>query len=111
MRHHSEEIMTAQQVCLKRHQHVRQKIVYFLKRGSSYPWTLLAQLNADKFFSDIIESLIGAIFVDSASSLEDCQRFVDRIWNNSVSTTHSDRRHRNYPPKNRAGTLVWVRKD
>jgi dsRNA-specific ribonuclease len=79
MRHHSEEIMMAQQVCLKRHQDLRQEIEYSLKRGSSYPWTFLAQLNADKFFSDIIESLIGAIFVDSAGSLADCQRFVERI--------------------------------
>jgi dsRNA-specific ribonuclease len=79
MRHHSEVIMTAQQACLRRYQDLRQEIEHFLKRGNSYPWPLLAQLNADKFFSDIIESILGAIFVDSGGSLADCQRFAERI--------------------------------
>ena len=79
MRHHSEEIMTAQQACIRRHQDLRQKIEHFVKRGSSYPWPLLAQLNGDKFFSDIIESILGAIFVDSGGSLTDCHRFADQI--------------------------------
>jgi dsRNA-specific ribonuclease len=79
MRHHSQEIMAALQACLRRYQRLRRKIEHFLKRGSSYPWNLLAQLNADKFFSDLIESIIGAIFVDSGGSLVDCQRFAERI--------------------------------
>lgn len=79
MRHHSQEIVTAQQACLRRYQGLRQEIEHFLKYGGSYPWALLAQQNADKFFSDIIESVLGAIFVDSGGSLVDCQRFAERI--------------------------------
>jgi dsRNA-specific ribonuclease len=79
MRHHSQEIMAAQQACLRRHQDLRQGILNFIARGSSYPWDFLAQLNADKFFSDIIESIFGAIFVDSGGNLVDCQRFAERI--------------------------------
>lgn len=79
MRHHSQEIMAAQQACRRRHESLRQEIQNSLKRGTSYPWDLLAQLNADKFFSDLIESVIGAIFVDSGGILVYCQRFAERI--------------------------------
>ena len=79
MRHHSQEIVAAQQACLRRHHGLRQEIEHCLNHGSSYPWALLAQLNADKFFSDIIESVLGAIFVDSNGSLAQCQRFAECI--------------------------------
>jgi dsRNA-specific ribonuclease len=79
MRHHSQEIIKAQQACIERHQHLRQDIQCCLKQGKSYPWALLAQLNADKFYSDLVESILGAIFVDSDGNLADCQRFAERI--------------------------------
>jgi dsRNA-specific ribonuclease len=79
MRHHSQDIMAAQQACLRRYQNLRQKIDHSLKHGHTYPWDLLAQMNADKFFSDITESIVGAIFVDSGGSLTVCQRFTERI--------------------------------
>ncbi|ETN39979.1 uncharacterized protein HMPREF1541_04254 [Cyphellophora europaea CBS 101466] len=44
-----------------------------------YPWTHLASLRPDKFFSDIIESLIRAIYVDSKGSLDECISFLERI--------------------------------
>jgi dsRNA-specific ribonuclease len=79
MRHNSREITKAQQACLARHQQLRGEILACLKDGNSYPWVLLAQLNAEKFFSDIIESLFGAIFVDTNGSLADCELFAERI--------------------------------
>jgi dsRNA-specific ribonuclease len=36
-------------------------------------------LDAEKFFSDIIKSVFGAIFVDTGGTLADCQRFAERI--------------------------------
>jgi dsRNA-specific ribonuclease len=36
-------------------------------------------LRPEKFFSDIIESLIGAIYVDSKGSLEKCSTWLDYI--------------------------------
>jgi dsRNA-specific ribonuclease len=36
-------------------------------------------LDAEKFFSDIIESVFRAIFVDTGGTLADCQRFAERI--------------------------------
>jgi len=79
MRHHSQEITKAQQACLERHRQLRGEIRSCLTDGNSYPWVLLAQLNVDKFFSDMIESIFGAIFVDTNGSLADCEHFAERI--------------------------------
>lgn len=64
---------------LARHASFRSQITRALSHGNEYPWTLLAQINADKFFSDLIESIIGAIFVDSNGDLSACESFVERI--------------------------------
>lgn len=54
MRRHGREITEAQQACVKRHQQLRRDIERCLKDDRLYPWGLLAQLDAEKFFSDII---------------------------------------------------------
>jgi dsRNA-specific ribonuclease len=50
-----------------------------LKHASAYPWELFAKLAADKFFSDIIESVLGAMFVDSGGNLDVCNSFIERL--------------------------------
>jgi dsRNA-specific ribonuclease len=45
----------------------------------TYPWTELTALRPEKFFSDIVESLLGAIYVDSSGSLGECVAFLERI--------------------------------
>lgn len=45
-----------------------------LSEGAAYPWRLLAHLDLDKFYSDIIESIFGAIFIDSRGD-----DFLERI--------------------------------
>ena len=79
MRRHGREVTEAQQACVKRHQQLRREIERCLKYDRLYPWALLAQLDAEKFFSDIIESLFGAIFVDTGGTLADCRRFAEHI--------------------------------
>jgi dsRNA-specific ribonuclease len=36
-----------------------------LDEGNTYPWRLLAAFNPDKIVSDIVESILGAVFIDS----------------------------------------------
>src|ERR1700733_15254113 len=79
MRHHSQEITKAQQACLERYQRLRQDVEHCLKYGNVYPWPLLVGLNGDKFYSDLVESVFGGIFVDSKGSLEECRSFAERI--------------------------------
>ncbi|KAL2849896.1 hypothetical protein BJY01DRAFT_245694 [Aspergillus pseudoustus] len=84
---------------LPRHQHNRSSILAHLNIDSPpdqsapalpssspspsssypYPWTLLSALHSEKFLSDIIESLIGAIFIDSVGDMASCTAFLERL--------------------------------
>lgn len=44
-----------------------------------FPWTLLRSLNVPKVCSDIIESLLGALYLDSRGSLARCEKLLERI--------------------------------
>lgn len=79
MQYQSEGITKAQKSCEERFRQRSTEIRRHLEEGMSYPWVSLAQLSPNKFYSDIVESLIGAIYVDSQGDLSECQRFVDRI--------------------------------
>ena len=72
-------IMLAQQACVERHQQLRDQISEAIQHGTSYPWSLLIRLCADKFLSDIIESILGAIYLDSRGSIAACEGFLGRI--------------------------------
>ncbi|KAL9001364.1 MAG: hypothetical protein Q9169_000255 [Polycauliona sp. 2 TL-2023] len=72
-------VRSAQQDCLKRYGELRVPIVESLQRGTHIPWSLFARLNAPKSFSDIIESLIGAIYIDSHGSLAACEGFLETL--------------------------------
>jgi dsRNA-specific ribonuclease len=72
-------LMSAQHACIKRHRQLREKIKEAIQHGASYPWSLLIRLRADKFFSDIIESILGAIYLDSRGSIRACEGFLRRI--------------------------------
>ena len=73
------EIALARQSCLERYQDLQGEIEAALKQGLKYPWSPLSRLAAPKFFSDLIESLVGAIFVDSHGSLDACRLFLGEI--------------------------------
>jgi hypothetical protein len=40
---------------------------------------LFARLRADKFLSDIIESVLGAIFIDCGGDLDVCYSYASRL--------------------------------
>ena len=78
MRYQSPVLTKARDQCITRHRTLRATILSALHNDPAYPWQPLAELNADKFFSDIYESVLGAIFVDSGGDIEQCALFVER---------------------------------
>jgi dsRNA-specific ribonuclease len=44
-----------------------------------YPWGPLATLHPEKFLSDMIESLLGAIFIDTAGDAAACSAFLEKL--------------------------------
>lgn len=79
MRHDSPDVTEAQNRCFARYDVLRSEIETILREGRKYPWLQLTRLNLDKFLSDMIESLVGAIFVDSDGSFAACESFLARI--------------------------------
>ncbi|KAI9820606.1 MAG: Dicer-like protein 2 [Pycnora praestabilis] len=79
MRHSSPAIAKAQAACIQQHSELRVNIQYTLLQEKIYPWGKLAQLQADKFFSDIVESLLGAIYIDSFGDMTICEEICERL--------------------------------
>ncbi|KAG5289085.1 dicer-like protein [Histoplasma ohiense] len=80
MRHGTSwELTAAQQQTANQYQTLQADISEALEKSHTYPWTLLSRLHAQKFFSDLIESVLGAIFIDSHGSLDACTAFLERI--------------------------------
>ena len=50
-----------------------------LEHSTFHPWAMLKQLGVNKMFSDMIEGIIGAIFLDSGQELSACRAFSGRL--------------------------------
>lgn len=79
MRYSHNGVRISQQACFAKYKLLQGPTVEALWQGKEYPWVLLAQLDAPKYFSDIIESLLGAIYIDTSGSLAACEAFLDRL--------------------------------
>ncbi|KAL4782558.1 ribonuclease III domain-containing protein [Aspergillus varians] len=79
MRFNNPSLTSSQDAVFKRYLSLRDQIILGLRQSEQYPWQALCELNADKYFSDIVESTLGAIFVDSGGDLSACETFLERI--------------------------------
>lgn len=68
MRHGvSPEMVAMQRAARVRHLAVREELLQALWTDTRYPWALLARLRPEKVFSDVVEAVLGAIWVDCGS--------------------------------------------
>ncbi|EHA55558.1 dicer-like protein 2 [Pyricularia oryzae 70-15] len=67
-----------QQLAEERHAEMAPGIRDALEHGQRYPWDLLARLRISKVHSDVLEAVIGAVWVDSGS-LEECEKLIERV--------------------------------
>ncbi|KAJ5553757.1 hypothetical protein N7494_003135 [Penicillium frequentans] len=79
MRHDAPEIIKAQASCSERYRLLGGRIKRNLENHVSYPWAILAQLAPPKFYSDLIESTLAAIYIDSGGCMVACEEFLSRI--------------------------------
>ncbi|KAF8891292.1 hypothetical protein BD779DRAFT_1670921 [Infundibulicybe gibba] len=68
--HSSPGILMDQKHTFRRFEDRRVEITEALERGDAFPWAALTRLQAPKFFSDMVESLIGAVYLDSSGDFE-----------------------------------------
>lgn len=79
MRHDAPELIRMQASCSERYRILGDRIKGNLEHDDTYPWAMLAQLAASKFYSDLIESTLGAIYIDSGGDIVACEQFLERI--------------------------------
>ncbi len=82
MHHESPEMGRLMQKTARRHLTMRNALCEAIRFGGKYPWAALARLQVQKCFSDIFESVLGAVWVDSGS-LEECEKLLRRagiLW-------------------------------
>jgi dsRNA-specific ribonuclease len=75
----SPDMISARETALRQHAASRTAILHSLTHDSRYPWHLFASNDAPKFFSDIVESIIGAVYVDTQGDISACKEVVRRL--------------------------------
>ena len=106
MRHASPTVSLAQQECVLRYQTLHTRISSLLAYGGYYPWSVLASLAPPKPMSDMVESLVGAIYVDTQGSLPACETFLQRLGLMSYLHRAMDGRVALLHPKEELGQLA-----
>ncbi|KAF5349213.1 hypothetical protein D9756_009505 [Leucocoprinus leucothites] len=67
--HSNSRVMDDQANTHSRFRKRREELQNALEHDTLFPWAALTQLQAPKFFSDIIESILGAVFLDSGGDI------------------------------------------
>lgn len=109
MRFHSPMVAEVQRSAAARYAQQADAVGAALDTAPTYPWALLARLDCPKFFSDMFESVLGAVWLDTgdmAACRDVVERFgilrhLRRFLRDKVDLLH---------PKNKLGELVGHRK-
>ena len=110
LRSDASNLVANRNVAIAQYNAVKLRLRESLRSGRVFPWHVLAEMDAPKFLSDIVESVIGGIYVDSKGDIGACEGFLrklgilqclERILGDGVDCLH---------PKERLGILA-VEKD
>lgn len=63
----------------RQHKHAREQIINGLNKDGRFPWHLFALTDPPKFLSDIVESVIGAVYIDSHGNISACEAVIRRL--------------------------------
>lgn len=103
--HSSPVVFDQQRSTLVRYRKVKDEIEEALQHGTTFPWAALTRLQAPKFFSDMIESIVGAVYLDSHGDLDVVRRVLhnlgimqhlERILKDDVDVLHPITRLHNW---------------
>jgi dsRNA-specific ribonuclease len=67
------------QATLSAFREIQPSVLKYFESGTRFPWTLLSRLGAPKSFSDIIESILAAVFIDSKGNLGACEAVLEKM--------------------------------
>ncbi|OQV01614.1 Ribonuclease III domain-containing protein [Cladophialophora immunda] len=64
---------------LAAYEEVRSSVLASFETGKKFPWSALSRLGAPKCYSDIMESILGAVFLDSGGDLTACEAVLEKM--------------------------------
>lgn len=67
--HSSPHVLEEQTITFASFEKLENQILRAFSKSQYYPWALLTDLQAPKFISDMVESILGAVFLDSEGDL------------------------------------------
>ncbi|EPE27300.1 P-loop containing nucleoside triphosphate hydrolase [Glarea lozoyensis ATCC 20868] len=76
IRHASPSLAANMSATMARHAVLREGIKRALEEGTHFPWAKLARLEVGKWCSDVVESVLGALWVD-CGDMGVCKRFLE----------------------------------
>lgn len=77
-----------------------------LYNGQEYPWVELTTLAAPKFLGDMVEAILGAIYIDTGGDLSACEAFIGKTGVLSIVDRMLDDRVEVTYPKQRLSLMV-----
>jgi endoribonuclease Dicer len=107
--HSSPKVLEDQRDTSTRFRKNRKEIEESLSTGTVFPWAALTRLQAPKFFSDMVESIIGAIFLDSQGDIPVVRQILqnlgimpilERVVSDDVDVSHPVSRLSEWASKN-----------
>ena len=73
------QLIQAKRKSIEAFQSHRAAVEQGLEHGAEYPWPELIAMGPQKFFSDIVESVLGALYLDTHGDLSVCEAFAERL--------------------------------
>lgn len=77
--HSSHRILDDQTATFSRFKRGKGEIEQALFHGDTYPWAALTRLQAPKFYSDMIESLLGAVYLDCGGDMQVIHSVLEKL--------------------------------
>ncbi|KAK5719831.1 Dicer-like protein 2 [Elasticomyces elasticus] len=75
----SGQLLDAKQASLEAFEKCGELVEEALQAGHEYPWPDLLAMAPQKFLSDIVESVLGAIYIDTRGDLAACEVFLENL--------------------------------
>jgi dsRNA-specific ribonuclease len=79
LRQNNQGLQDAQRKFVRRYEQWKDEIFEQLETAPEYPWSDMQKLDAPKHLSDIIESIIGAMWIDADGDFAVVERFLERL--------------------------------
>ncbi|KAK4540651.1 hypothetical protein LTR36_008982 [Oleoguttula mirabilis] len=102
----SGQVVRAKQASLDTYERLRRPVKAALRDGKEYPWCDLLAMSPHKFFSDLIEAVLGALYVDTHGDVSVCEAFVEKLGIMKHMRTMLDTQMQTMSPKERLGVAA-----